>query len=398
MPNLEPSDVPQVTDKRPKITGLLPKHAQSLVLGGVALVMILVILFSGRNTPKGKSTGAREAAASPIEPNQARIEEYRARIDEQARRLATEEAQLAKTKQAFGLAQSAPANPRASATPPPATYRSFAPMERVEPQRSWVDIDREKRQYQSLFASNVALSYRPPTTPSEPSGPHSLSTSASTVASANGPTALASADGSPALTAGSGSGYRLFEGTILETVLTNRLDGSFSGPVNCMVTTNVYSHDGAQLLIPQGTRVLGEVKKLESFGQGRLAVFFHRLIMPDGFSVSLDQFKGLDQIGETGLRDQVNHHYFQIFGVSIAIGAFAGLAQANARYGLDQSAADAYQQGVTTSLSQSSLHILDRYLNVLPTFTIREGYRVKVYLSQDLVLPAYDQHPVREDL
>ena len=132
--------------------------------------------------------------------------------------------------------------------------------------------------------------------------------------------------------------------------------------------------------------------------QQRLAVAFHRLVMPDGFSASLDQFKGLDQVGETGLRDQVNHHYLQIFGVSLAIGAFAGLAQANTRYSLDESATEAYAQGVTNNLSQSALHILDRYLNVLPTFTIREGFRVKIYLSQDLRLPAYDQHPTRSDL
>jgi type IV secretion system protein VirB10 len=122
------------------------------------------------------------------------------------------------------------------------------------------------------------------------------------------------------------------------------------------------------------------------------------MIMPDGYSVSLDQFKGLDQIGETGLCDQVNHHYLQIFGVSIALGAFAGLTQANTRYSLDQSALEAYRQGVASSVGQSAIHVLDRYLNVLPTFTIREGYRVKVYLSQDLLLPPVEAHPVRNDL
>jgi len=165
-----------------------------------------------------------------------------------------------------------------------------------------------------------------------------------------------------------------------------------------MVTTNVYSHDGQHLLIPQGSRVLGEVKKVDSFGQQRLAVTFHRLIMPDGYSLSLDRLQGLNQIGETGLVDQVNHHYLQIFGVSLAIGSIAGLSQANTRYGVDQSATDAYRQGVATSLSQSSLHILDRYLNVLPTFTIREGYRVKIYLTEDLMVPAYENHQMPSDL
>src|SRR5262249_47882289 len=101
-----------------------------------------------------------------------------------------------------------------------------------------------------------------------------------------------------------GKEYRLMEGTIIETVLTNPLDGAYSGPANCMVTTNVYSHDGRHVLIPQGSRVLGEVRKVDSFGQERLAVTFHRLIMPDHYSVDLDKFQGLNQIGETGLRDE----------------------------------------------------------------------------------------------
>src|SRR5207247_1359996 len=173
----------------------------------------------------------------------------------------------------------------------------------------------------------------------------------------------------PELIRTEGKTYRLLEGTILETVLTNRLNGSLPGPVTTMLTADMYSHDRQHLLVPQGSRILGEVKPVANFGLQRLAVVFHRIIMPDGYSVSLDQFQGLNQIGETGLRDQVNHHYLQIFGVSIAIGAIAGLAQANTRAGLDVTAADAYRQGVATSLSQSSLNILDRYLNVLPTFT-----------------------------
>ena len=127
---------------------------------------------------------------------------------------------------------------------------------------------------------------------------------------------------------------------MFETVLTNRLNGSYFGPVNCMVTTDVYSLDMQHLLIPQGSRILGEAKRVDTFGQERLAVFFHRIIMPDGFSVSLDQFKGLNQIGETGLSDKVNHHYLQTFGVALAIGAVAGFSTANATYGFGASGTD----------------------------------------------------------
>ena len=192
--------------------------------------------------------------------------------------------------------------------------------------------------------------------------------------------------------------YVVFEGTVLETLLINRLNGSFSGPVNCLVTTDIYSHDRQQVLIPAGTKVLGEAKKVEAFGQQRLAVFFHRLIMPDGYSVSLDQFKGLNQIGETALRDKVNNHYLQIFGASLAVGILGGISEAGTGNAFTNSPLDRARAGLGSSIANSSTEILDRFLNILPTVTIREGNRVKVYLSGDLLLPDYAQHTIQPDL
>jgi type IV secretion system protein VirB10 len=368
--------ISQIKDKQSKIAGLLPKNTQARLLGSIALVMVLVILFSGRKTPPAHPQPKSAMDLTAIDPNQERIQEYRARIEGQTRELALEEEKLAKTKQTAGV-RSAGASFGSTIAQASAATDSGQP-----PERNWIELDREKREYQGLFESNIALSLRRPSSPVL----QLLSTAQPENAEAHREAVTKGQEPS------SNKRYHLMEGTLLETVLTNRLDSSFSGPVNCMVTANVYSRDGLTLLVPQGTRVLGEVKKLESFGQQRLAVFFHRLIMPDGYSASLDQFQGLNQIGETGLRDQVNHHYLQIFGVSLAIGAIAGLAQANTRYGTSESGVDIYEQGVTASLSQTSMRILDRYLNVLPTMTIREGHRVKVYLSQDLALSAYAEH------
>ena len=119
--------------------------------------------------------------------------------------------------------------------------------------------------------------------------------------------------------------YRLFEGTLIETVLTNRLDGTFTGPVNCLVSVPVYASDQQHLVIPAGSRVLGEARAVNTFGQSRLAVVFHRVILPNGTHVDLNGFHGLNQVGDLGLQDQVDRHYAQIFGVSLAIGAIAGL-------------------------------------------------------------------------
>lgn len=124
-----------------------------------------------------------------------------------------------------------------------------------------------------------------------------------------------------------GQPYVIYEGTTLDTVLMNRLDGDAPGPVKVLVSTPLYSHHGQHVLIPDRTIVLGEARKIGAAGFGqqrRLAVVFHRMIMPDGYSVDLDQFHGLDQIGEEGLKDKVNNHYLQIFGTSIALGVIAG--------------------------------------------------------------------------
>jgi type IV secretion system protein TrbI len=439
-----PYSAPPVRDNSTKPPGILPRGTQARVIGGIALVMVIVIAFAGRNAPKDQVSSAAPGSAV-LDPSEARIREYRARIDEQAKKLAIEQAQWAQARQ--GLESS---NTGAALAPGPALGPSglspYAASRNVDP----IQSEKRKREYDSLFASNIALSYRTegqPTAPGTPFVPKpegipdaltaanryaaallaaqtswppsasAASTEAPDARAAIGPaqqtdrantgegtrpeertTRAGNGKSSADLNRADGKEYRLFEGTVLETVLTNRLDGSFSGPVNCMVTTHVYSQDRQHVLIPQGSRVLGEVRKVETFGDQRLAVWFHRLIMPDGYSLNLDTFQGLNQIGETGLVDQVNRHYLQVFGVSLAIGAIAGLSQSNTHYGVDASATDAYRQGVASNLSQSSLRILDRYLNVLPAFTIREGHRVKVYLTGDLSLPAYDKHRMPSDL
>jgi type IV secretory pathway VirB10-like protein len=423
----------QVQDRAVRPPGVLPKNTQTYIIIGIAVLMVGAIAFSGAGTPPRNAATATAKTPTAVDPNWARIQDYRNRIDEQARKLTDEQAKLEQAKQAFGIAPGA-APPATQMTPPPGyaypAYQQPEPRPEPKPEKSAIEVDKEKREYQSLFASNVALSYRksedqpaiataaPPSTapigsisyppPTQAAvrttkAPAATETDSEEVEPVVPDTSTRSTASNrkkvlPSINEAGGKQYRLFEGSIIETALTNRLNGSFTGPVNCLVTTDVYSHDRQHVLIPRGSRVLGEAKRNDSFGQQRIAVFFHRLIMPDGFSVDLDQFHGLNQIGETGLRDQVNHHYGQVFGISLAVGAIAGLATINTGSALNASGVDAYRQGVATNLSQSSLSILDKYLNVLPTFTIREGHRIKVILSDDLELPAYERHKMPSDL
>jgi type IV secretion system protein TrbI len=190
----------------------------------------------------------------------------------------------------------------------------------------------------------------------------------------------------------------VYEGTVLDTILMNRLDGDAVGPVKVLVSNPLYSHDRQHVLIPDGTIVLGEAKKIGAAGLGqqrRMAVVFHRLIMPDGYSVDLDQFHGLDQIGEEGAKDKVNNHYLQIFGTSIALGLVSGAGEIEEGGGtISASGSQAFTTGAAASVSQSATTILDRFMQIPPTITIREGHRIKVYFTQDMLLPAYTNHTI----
>ena len=414
----------EVQEKAPKPPGLLPKNVQSWLLIGLAFLMVAIMWLTGGKKPAtpAKLRSPASPLAAPLEVNETKISELQNRIEQLQREQLVAQSALAQQTRLLGAAsQDAPLAQQQNAS-------GSAPDQRAEDP---IQVERKRRAYVSLFASNVALTYRK-TSPGAPApesetapgaqnftpvGPDSAAVT-QLVKDMPGKTGLAplrndsaelthdqkedaknpAAATASSLNAAAGKTYVLFEGTVLESVLINRLDGSFAGPVECLLSTDVYSNDRQHLLIPAGSKLLGETKKVDTFGQTRLAVVFHRLLMPDGYAVGLDQFKGLNQIGDTGLRDQVNNHYLRIFGVSLAIGVLGAVAEGGTAGALNANGSDLMRQGFAQSTAQSSAQILDKFLNIPPTVTIREGHRVKVYLSSDLALPDYANHKMPSDL
>ena len=177
---------------------------------------------------------------------------------------------------------------------------------------------------------------------------------------------------------------RIYEGSFVEAVLVNQLNGDFPGPVLASVAVPVYSVDRQRIVIPRGARVIGSASATLGRDQERLAVGFHRLIFPDGRWVSLE-FRGLNQIGEGALKDQVNRHYVSMFASVGAVGIISGLTlrgsnpYAGGMEGVRAGAGQGLAQGATT--------ILDRFLNRLPTITIRAGHRLRIWLTSDVLVP-----------
>ena len=183
------------------------------------------------------------------------------------------------------------------------------------------------------------------------------------------------------VTPSDGDSDRLYEGLLIPAVLQTQINADIPGPISAQVTRHVYSRDRQRIVIPRGTTALGESTGVEDIWQGRLAVSFHRLIFPDGSWLRLE-FTGLNSIGESSLRDQVDRHYIQLFGVAGAVGALAGFTRGGG-------GANSFGSAASEQMAASAVQIVSRFLNRLPTITIRAGHRLNIRLMSDVLVPRY---------
>jgi type IV secretory pathway VirB10-like protein len=191
--------------------------------------------------------------------------------------------------------------------------------------------------------------------------------------------------------------YRVFEGTVFEGVVTNHIDGGLSGPILIMLTTDYYSHDHQQLLMPQGTRLIGTVQSVGNAQQRKMFVTFHRAVCPDGFSLDFDKYIGLDPLGTTGLATKVDHGYLQAFAAAAALGGLGGLAQIG-NDGSILSPSTQIRNGISGQMAEEGEQVLNHFLNRLPIITLKEGSRARVYVGRDILIPSYAEHRVDQTL
>jgi type IV secretory pathway VirB10-like protein len=404
----EPQTVPPapenssgLRDKRVRPEGVVPKQAQGYVVAGLAVLILMAVMFSKNHAkPVPKETASSPLAAS-TDMNQRKIQELEQDLSADQRQ--SQQAQQARNNNSVPATNSSAANtPGTQANGVAAPATQLPPPVNTEPPRDPIADAEKAMAFKSRFVSNlVSAQDGAPHPPAEPAGLSENTPARSSSLPPTAPTQTVPASPGTAnkrapevnLNSAHGQPFAVFEGTTIDTVLVDRLDGEFAGDVKVMVTNPVYSEDRQHVLIPEGTFILGTAQKVSGLGQKRLALTFHRMLMPDKYSVDLDQFHGLDQAGETGVKDKVNNHYVEIFGASIALGVISGAAEAtNLNQGYNQSGTEAYKSGIASSLSQSSSNVLDRFINIPPTITIRNGHRIKVYITQDMLLPAYENH------
>ena len=243
------------------------------------------------------------------------------------------------------------------------------------------------REVAAMFPTNGA----PPATNSAGGAPSALTSQpaaapqapARTTASASGPPSVAVLDRRAA------TEHTLRAGSVIPAALVTGMNSDLPGPVVAQVTRNVYdSATQRDVLVPAGTRLVGEYDDQIAYGQDRALVAWTQMLFPDGTSVELPGLPGADLAGRAGLSDRVDRHYGRVFGSALllaAVGAGVEMAAPNSRgLGLDVSPQEVASRQIAIELSRIATETVRQDLRVEPTVRVSPGYRFYVLLARDL--------------
>lgn len=192
----------------------------------------------------------------------------------------------------------------------------------------------------------------------------------------------------------------IWQGTIFTATLTSNINTDLPGECTAVITKNVYSsQDGALLLIPQNSKLLGSYNSSISYSQSRVQVGWHTLIRPDGYQVSLGNMNTTDSQGASGLKGFINDHPFQYLKALALMSAFSIATLELKTFGASAANNQYIQQLMNDSLVISNRvgeKLLDRALDVQPTITIKSGTKINIVANHHVVLPPFEMFEVTQ--
>lgn len=178
-------------------------------------------------------------------------------------------------------------------------------------------------------------------------------------------------------------------GSIIPAALITGIRSDLPGQITAQVTQNVYdSPTGRILLIPQGSRLIGEYDSDVAAGQNRVLLAWDRLILPGGNSILLDRLPGADADGMAGLEDRTDYHWGNMLKaalISTLLGAGTELVASG-----DSDLVRALRFGTQDTVNQTGRQVVQRQLNVPPTLTVRPGFALRIIVTRDLILQPFD--------
>ncbi len=185
------------------------------------------------------------------------------------------------------------------------------------------------------------------------------------------------------------SPYVVQAGTIIPAALVTGINSDLPGQITAQVTEHVYdSPTGSHLLIPQGARLIGQYDSQVAFGQRRVLLVWTRIVMPDGASIVLERLQGADTEGFSGLEDEVDHHWGQLFRAAV-LSTLLGIGTELGSSDDESEIAQAIRESAQDSVSDIGQQIVRRQLNIQPTLTIRPGFPIRIIVNRDLVMQPY---------
>ncbi|AYD00626.1 type IV secretion system protein VirB10 [Neorhizobium sp. NCHU2750] len=194
------------------------------------------------------------------------------------------------------------------------------------------------------------------------------------------------------------------EGTMIPGILETAVNSDLPGQIRAITAEDVYSFDGRRLLIPTGTRLIGEYQSDITRGQRRIFVVWTRLIRNDGVTVRLNSI-GADGLGRSGLTGHVDNKFKERFGSAILLSIVGAGASYLTGYGSDEASGDSddakraeelARDTIARTFSSMANTVLSENLRIQPTINIAQGERIFVYVRQDLDFSDFYPDPVSE--
>jgi type IV secretion system protein VirB10 len=196
------------------------------------------------------------------------------------------------------------------------------------------------------------------------------------------------------------------EGTLIPGILETAIVSDLPGQVRAIVSQDVYSFDGRRILIPTGTRLIGDYQSEITRGQTRIFVVWTRMLRDDGVSVRLNSI-GADNLGRAGLTGRVDKKFRERFGAAILLSIVGAGASYLTGYGSEaaagesddaQNAEELARETLAQTFSDMANQALGDSLRIPPTISVSQGQRIFVFVRQDLDFSAMYEDPVTEAL
>ncbi len=170
------------------------------------------------------------------------------------------------------------------------------------------------------------------------------------------------------------------QGTVIPAVLETAINSSLPGFIRGVVTRDVRGFDGTRILIPRGSKLIGQYHAGVALGQSRAFVVWSRLVTPEGVSVDVGS-PGTDPMGRGGIEGETDNQFFRRFGGSILLSVLsAALDSASGR----GSSSTAIVIGSNTQASSIAQIALQKQIDIAPIIRIPQGEPIRVFLVRDL--------------